>query len=100
LGGVEGGDDEEGGDEGSWCLFVCNQGEIPEALRQSLFEPFVTGRSRGVGLGLATVKQVCDVNEWSVRVESGKGQTCFAVTGPILRHQAAAVTDSMESMHG
>ena len=90
-----------GGDSDSWCLFVCNQGEIPEGLRQSLFEPFVTGRSRGIGLGLATVKQVCEVNGWSVRVESGTGQTCFTVTGPMLADdQAAEVTGTKESVHG
>ncbi len=90
-----------GGDERSWCLFVCNQGEIPEAVRQSLFEPFITGRSRGVGLGLATVKQVCDVNGWSIRLESKSGQTCFTVTGSMeLNHAAADVVDTREKLHG
>lgn len=94
-----------GGDESSWCLFVCNQGEIPEDLRQSLFEPFVTGRSRGIGLGLATVKQVCDVNDWSIRLESQSGQTCFTVTGPVVvNNEESGAQDDMtcmrEKLHG
>jgi len=86
-----------GRDESSWCLFVCNHGEIPQALRKKLFEPFVTGHSKGFGLGLATVNQVCAANGWSVRVESGEGQTCFTVTGPI---QVEALVEITEEMHG
>jgi len=69
--------------EDSWLLRICNDGEISETVKQRLFEPFVTGRSRGVGLGLATVKHVCEANSWWVEVKTGDGQTCFTVTGPL-----------------
>jgi len=90
-----------GRDENSWCLFICNEGEIPEALRQSLFEPFVTGHAKGFGLGLATVKQVCDVNGWIVRGDSESGQTCFTVTGEIASIAEQDGDKGMvEEMHG
>ncbi|GAV20864.1 two-component system, NtrC family, sensor histidine kinase PilS [Mariprofundus micogutta] len=94
-----------GAEEHSWCLFVSNQGEIPDVLRGSLFEPFTTGRSRGIGLGLATVKQVCDVNGWTVHLESSTGQTCFAVSGPILTDKVLSdatdqMIDTRERQHG
>lgn len=71
--------DAEGED---WVLSVCNEGNIPDAVRDRLFEPFVTGRSAGFGLGLATVKQVCLANGWQVLVDSGEGRTCFFICGP------------------
>lgn len=66
-----------------WVLQVCNSGEISAPMKEALFEPFVTGRSRGIGLGLATVKHVCDVNGWQVDVQTGEGRVCFTVTAPL-----------------
>ena len=64
-----------------WCLEVCNAGEIPAALQATLFEPFVSGRSSGIGLGLATVKQVCVVNGWHIEAYCESGHSCFRVLG-------------------
>jgi len=63
-----------------WNLKVCNPGTIADELKSRLFEPFVSGRSRGVGLGLATVQQVCRANGWLIDVMSKDGMTCFNVT--------------------
>jgi len=63
-----------------WNLKVCNPGLVADALKERLFEPFVSGRSRGVGLGLATVQQVCRANGWLIDVSSDDGLTCFNVT--------------------
>ena len=63
-----------------WNLKICNPGLVPEELKERLFEPFVSGRSRGVGLGLATVQQVCRANGWLIDVISEDGTTCFNVT--------------------
>ena len=73
--------------DGTWLLQVCNKGDISEAVKKRLFEPFVSGRSHGVGLGLATVKHVCEANGWWVDVKSGGGQTCFTVTGPLVSRE-------------
>ena len=70
-------------DEKAWTLRVCNDGELPDEIRDSLFEPFVTGRSNGIGLGLATVKQVCMANGWEVSVQNDAGEVCFQVAGPL-----------------
>ncbi|ATX82640.1 His Kinase A (phospho-acceptor) domain-containing protein [Mariprofundus ferrinatatus] len=68
---------------GVWKLKVCNPGKVPENIRGRIFEPFVSGRSSGVGLGLATVQQVCRVNGWRVDINCLKESTCFTVTGEI-----------------
>ena len=56
---------------------------LPAAIRDRIFEPFVTGREGGTGLGLAFVDRVVRANHGSVAVrsESGKG-TVFAVRLP------------------
>jgi len=70
-------------DETDWKLKISNPGTIPEALRGKLFEPFVSGRSQGVGLGLATVQQVCRVNGWLIDVACSDEITNFNITGII-----------------
>ena len=84
--------------DSSWLLRVCNDGEISEAVKKRLFEPFVSGRARGVGLGLATVKHVCEVNGWWVEVKSGSGQTCFTVTGPLASREMEV--EVLQGNHG
>ena len=64
-----------------WVLMVSNDGELAEEVRNTLFEPFVTGRSSGIGLGLATVRQLCVTNGWTVKVDAEAGRVCFQVRG-------------------
>ena len=69
-------------DCGDWRLDVSDQGGgIPEHMRSSIFEPFVSGRHGGMGLGLATVKQVCDANNWQVMIAGGEEGTTISITG-------------------
>lgn len=68
-----------------WELSVSDQGGgVSEEMKGRLFEPFATGRPGGVGLGLATVWQVCQVNGWQVEVEAVDGGSRFIVRGELL----------------
>jgi len=65
-----------------WIFTVHDQGGgIDVTMMPQLFEPFVTGRQSGTGLGLAMVKQVCEANGWQVRAENRDGGAKFVVTG-------------------
>jgi len=70
-------------DDDYWTLEVINLGEIRSDLREKLFDPFVSGLPTGVGLGLATVQQVCAVNRWHIDLKTDDGLVCFRVQGPV-----------------
>ncbi|MNQ01040.1 Sensor protein BasS [compost metagenome] len=57
---------------------------IPEALRQSVFEPFVRGsaeRGDGLGLGLSLVQRICAQEGWRIRLLPAEPHGCrFEVT--------------------
>jgi signal transduction histidine kinase len=53
----------------------------PAALGDRLFEPFVTGKPDGVGLGLAVARQVAEAHGGRITWER-QGRTCFRVELP------------------
>lgn len=50
---------------------------VPESLRGSLFNPFVTSKDAGEGLGLAFVSRVADLHAGAIEFDSQPGQTLF-----------------------
>jgi two-component system sensor histidine kinase AtoS len=57
---------------------------IPEGMRERIFQPFVTGRHGGVGLGLTFVKRVVHDHRGRIEVESEPGAgTCVRVLLPV-----------------
>ncbi|MBI4589461.1 MAG: PAS domain-containing protein [Candidatus Rokubacteria bacterium] len=66
---------------------VSDEGEgIPEALRAKIFDPFVSTKERGLGLGLALCHRIIEEHKGAIHIESvpGKGTSvsCFL---PIAR---------------
>ncbi|HWZ45479.1 MAG TPA: ATP-binding protein [Candidatus Saccharimonadales bacterium] len=52
-------------------------------MREQIFNPFVTTRKSGVGLGLAIVAKIVDAHGGDVRLVNGKGPgACFRVSFP------------------
>jgi len=72
-----------------WKLEVIDAGGgVPEAMKPHVFEPFVSSKADGAGLGLATAWQVCQSNGWKITVDDSKGNNrskgaVFTVTGPL-----------------
>ena len=57
---------------------------IPEDLRDTLFEPFVTTRHNGTGLGLALVASIVENHSGVVEFETRSGRTVFRVRLPAM----------------
>ena len=78
--------------DGHVLVTVADEGEgmTPE-VQQHLFEPFFTTRpGRGVGLGLATVRQIVDRHGATVAVESAPGRGTRVTVALPARAEAAA----------
>ena len=62
---------------------ICDDGPgLPCDIRNDIFDPFVSGKDNGTGLGLALVsKIVSDHNGW-ISVESEPGNTVFRISLP------------------
>jgi nitrogen-specific signal transduction histidine kinase len=56
---------------------------VPEELREQVFNPFVTSKKDGVGLGLAIVAKIIDDHRGTIHLESGpEGGACFRIFLP------------------
>lgn len=60
---------------------------IPEAVRDNIFDPFISGRENGTGLGLALVSRIIAGHEGRVAVESQPGRTVFRLSLPVAAAQ-------------
>jgi signal transduction histidine kinase len=64
-------------------VFDSGTGPSP-SVRDRLFEPFVTEKPEGTGLGLFVARRVAEAHHGSVRWERVEGQTCFVVDLPVV----------------
>jgi two-component system nitrogen regulation sensor histidine kinase GlnL len=67
---------------------ITNDGStVPEELRERLFEPYITGKARGSGLGLALVERVMLEHGGRVNARCEKGRTTLVLHLPIKRKE-------------
>ena len=74
---------------------IDNGAGISEELRDHIFDPFVSGRSGGSGLGLTMVASVIADHGAMIDVESVPGQTVFRMNFPVapdFNHSAGEVS--------
>lgn len=55
---------------------------LPPAIADQIFEPFVSGRENGTGLGLALVSKIITDHGALIRVDSRPGRTSFRISLP------------------
>jgi signal transduction histidine kinase len=61
-------------------VVIADRGHgIPPAIRERLFEPFVTGRVSGTGLGLAIVKRLVELQDGTIELVDRPGGGTFAI---------------------
>ena len=64
---------------------------FPEEMMTRIFEPYVTTKPRGTGLGLAVVKKIVDEHHGSIAIENRAEQgACVSVLLPGIGEQGAA----------
>ncbi len=72
---------------------------IPPDLREQIFNPFVTTKKNGVGLGLSIVSKIVDGHRGSIRIEDTGGAqgtgACFVVFFPASTEAKAVEPDHM-----
>jgi len=57
---------------------------VPPEMKEQIFNPFVTTKKTGVGLGLAIVSKIVDAHGGSVKLVSPPNHgACFRVTFPV-----------------
>lgn len=63
---------------------------IPAAIVESVFDPFVSGRENGTGLGLALVSKIVAAHHGTIAVTSRPGQTTFRISLPIAKESGGS----------
>lgn len=64
---------------------------FPEEMMTRIFEPYVTTKPRGTGLGLAVVKKIVDEHHGSIAIENrAERGACVSVLLPAMGEQGAA----------
>ncbi|SIS76680.1 two-component system, NtrC family, nitrogen regulation sensor histidine kinase GlnL [Roseivivax lentus] len=61
---------------------------LPEEIRSDVFEPFVSGRENGTGLGLALVSKIISDHDGWISVDSVPGRTMFRISLPLAPKDA------------
>ncbi len=65
-------------------ITISNNGtSIPEDALESIFEPFVTYKKNGTGVGLALARKVIDLHYGSISVVSDQHLTAFTILLPV-----------------
>ena len=63
---------------------------LPPEITEDIFEPFVSGRENGTGLGLALVSKIISDHQGWVSVDSVPGRTVFRISLPVAPKDAIA----------
>ena len=61
---------------------------IPETDLEQIFEPFFTTKEKGTGLGLAITRQIVELHQGTITIDSTPGEgTCVTVSIPLTREE-------------
>jgi len=61
---------------------------LPPEIAADIFEPFVSGRENGTGLGLALVSKIISDHDGWITVDSVPGRTVFRISLPVAPREA------------
>jgi signal transduction histidine kinase len=88
-------------DGGRAVVEVADSGPGPPAeVAERLFEPFVTGKRDGVGLGLAVARQAAEAHGGSISWRREDGRTCFRIELPLGEEEPHAKAQRRKGRQG
>ncbi len=64
---------------------IDNGPGIPDAIREKVFYPLVSGREGGSGLGLSLAQTFVNQHQGTIECDSQPGHTCFTLLLPIIK---------------
>lgn len=71
--------------QGACVVEVVDSGPGPPAdIAEKLFQPFVTGKREGIGLGLAVARQVAEAHGGKIHWRRDSDRTCFCIELPAV----------------
>jgi signal transduction histidine kinase len=73
---------ERGGRPGVEVRIADSGPGVPAELREQIFNPFMTTKKSGVGLGLAIVSTIVDEHRGSIELAGGTSGACFVIFLP------------------
>ena len=68
--------------------FIDDGPGLPPEIADNIFDPFVSGRENGTGLGLALVSKIISEHDGWIGVESVPGRTVFRISLPVAPKEA------------
>jgi nitrogen-specific signal transduction histidine kinase len=84
--------------EGVELLMADTGPGVPDELREEIFNPFVTTKKTGVGLGLSIVSKIVDGHHGSIRVENApSGGAMFTLFFPLEKTVEPQATAELRS---
>ncbi len=70
---------------------------LPPEISDDIFDPFVSGRENGTGLGLALVSKIISEHDGWIGVDSTPGRTVFRISLPVAPRDARPPASDMET---
>jgi signal transduction histidine kinase len=83
---------ERGGRQGIEATVADTGPGVSAELREQIFNPFVTTKKAGVGLGLSIVSKIVDEHQGSIELIAGAPGTRFVIFFPFSEKGAAPVS--------
>ncbi|MCT8137707.1 sensor histidine kinase [Anaerobacillus sp. CMMVII] len=76
----------------TYRLFIQDNGPgIPKDLQQSIFDPFLTTKETGTGLGLTIVQRIIENHQGSIQLSSSsEAGTTFVISLPLIKTKTLA----------